>query len=157
MRYLPLLLSGVLLSACASNAPTPADARGQAATAAPAETKSTRKTTRSKKNEPAKAPEPSYIQIKLDNDGRARPRTETRPLFNIAVGKSLLALNGTPVKDLNELRAILGQYQGLVLTVAAHRCLESERAAEVLTLAQQFTNIPVTYGSFGDYGDAQCD
>ena len=101
-------------------------------------------------------PEPQVIQIDLA-DAEGNVRAEKRPLYNIAVGQSFLSVNGTKLKDDEALTALLGRHPGLVITVAAHRCLDNERAADILRIAQEHTSIPVTYGSFGEYGDAQCD
>lgn len=161
MRCFCVLLFGALLTACA----TAPDASDPSRSVPPArdrpstETKPQSGKAKAKQDQKAasREPEPAMVQLKLDSTGNGRPRTETRPMFNITVAKSVLTLNGTPVQDLEALRVVLSRYRGLVLTVAAHRCMESERAAEVLSLAQTYTTIPVTYGAFGEYGDDQCD
>lgn len=113
----------------------------------------------SKKAEPQKQPQPQTIHLRGDssvtNPGPASQRL-TKPLFNIVISPKSLMVNGAPVKNLAELERLLAKHQRPALTIASHKCLSTEKAAEVLSLAQRYTDTPIAFGSYGKFDDPEC-
>jgi hypothetical protein len=113
----------------------------------------------SKKPEPQPQPQPQTIHLRGDasvaNPGPADQRL-TKSLFNIVISPKAMTVNGTPVKNLAELERLLTQHQRPALTLAAHKCLSTEKAAEVMSLAQRHTDTPIAFGSYGRLDDPEC-
>lgn len=110
-------------------------------------------------SEKASEPQPQSIHLRSDidsNPGPSGPRLVKKDLFNIVVGPKTLTVNGSPLKNLNALENLLRKYEQPALTVATHRCLSTEKAAEVLSLAQGYTNTPIAFGSYGNIDDPEC-
>lgn len=115
-------------------------------------------TNTNKKAEPQE-PQPQTIHLRGDasisNPGPAHQRL-TKPLFNIVISPKTITVNGAPVKDLAELERLLAKHQQPALTIASHKCLSTEKAAEVMSLAQRYTDTPIAFGSFGKFDDPEC-
>lgn len=116
-------------------------------------------TSASKKSDP-QTPQPKTIHLRGDasvsNPGLASERL-TKPLFNIVVSPKTITVNDAPVKNLDELEKLLVKHQRPALTLATHKCLSTEKAAEVLSLAQRHTDTPIAFGSYGRVDDPECE
>ena len=102
---------------------------------------------------------PKSVVIKDPNTPdipNAPARGVKKSLFHVVVTPGQLFANGTPVKDLNALIALLKTYNRPVVTMAVHRCVQSQFAKDVLNSAQALTNTPIAYSAYGDYTDAVC-
>lgn len=77
-------------------------------------------------------------------------------LINIVMDKKEIKVNGVVIHGPEELKKILKKSSAPVITVATHKCLSSQSAAEILTIAQDHTDTPIAYSSFGSYDDPQC-
>lgn len=110
-----------------------------------------------KKPEPQ--PKPQTIHLRSDASV-SNPVTGGPPvaknLFNIVVSKSEMTVNGAKVRDLPALQKLLAAHKQPAITIAAHKCLEREKAAEILSLAQRHTDTPIAFGSFGKFDDPDC-
>lgn len=113
----------------------------------------------SNKPEPQNQPKPQTIHLRGDadvaNPGAAGQRL-TKSLFNIVINPKRITVNDTPVKSLAELEKLLSTHQRPALTIATHKCVSTEKAAEVLSLAQRHTDTPIAFGSYGNLDDPEC-
>lgn len=129
--FAPLLLACALLQACASN----------------------------KAAQQSQQPQPQTIHLRSDasvSNPQAGTQLLKKDLFNIVMGPKTLSVNGTPIKNLAELEHLLRSYEQPALTLATHKCLSTEKAAEALSLAQRYTDTPIAFGSYGDFDDPEC-
>ncbi|MBC6905351.1 hypothetical protein DWB84_07760 [Saccharophagus sp. K07] len=103
-------------------------------------------------------PEPQSIRLRGDASVTqpATAGTIKKDLFNIVVGPDTIKVNGVAFKNIAELDKFLSGYQQPALTVATHKCLSNEKAAEVIGLAQRHTDVPIAFGSYGNYDDPEC-
>ena len=106
-------------------------------------------------------PEPKPQTIHLRSDASVTPsglpgKIVQKPLFNIVVNPRGITVNGAQVKNLIELERLLAKHQQPVLTIAAHKCLHSDKASEIMNLAQRYTDTPIAYGSYGALDDPEC-
>lgn len=127
---LVVLLAGALLGGCASKKPAP-------------------------------EPKPQTIHLRSDASVNATAtgtpgKIIQKPLFNIVVNPRGITVNGAKVKNLAELERLLAKHQQPALTIAAHKCLSSEKAADIMNLAQRYTDTPIAYGSYGTLDDPEC-
>lgn len=86
----------------------------------------------------------------------AKPRTVKKNLFHIQQTVKATLVNGTKVNTLDELKVILEVHNKPVITLAVHRCVENDKAKEILSLAQSFTDTPIPYSSYGKLSDPSC-
>jgi hypothetical protein len=109
--------------------------------------------------EPPVQPEAKTIHVRSDasisNPVRGGPPV-AKNLFNIVVDPKRIRVNDTPVKDLATLEKLLAEHQQPAITIGTHKCLSSETAAQVITLAQRYTDTPIAFGSYGTYDDPEC-
>lgn len=114
----------------------------------------------SKKPEPQSEPQPQTIHLRGDasvsNPGSANERL-TKQLFNIVINPKTITVNGSAVKNLADLERLLAKHQRPALTIASHKCLSTEKAAEVMSLAQRYTDTPIAFGSYGKLDDPECE
>jgi hypothetical protein len=60
------------------------------------------------------------------------------------------------VKDLAALEKVLAANQKPAITIGTHKCLSRERAVEVISLAQRYTDTPIAFASYGTFEDPEC-
>lgn len=111
-----------------------------------------------KKPEPQE-PKPQTIRLRGDasvSSPAAPGAIVTKSLFNIVVSPKNIVVNGVKVKNLTELEKLLAKHPKSALTIASHKCLSTEKAAEVMNLAQRYTDTPIAFGSYGNFDDAEC-
>ena len=104
-------------------------------------------------------PEPKTIHVRSDAS-ISNPVTGGPPvakkLFNIVVDPKRIKVNDTEVKDLAALEKLLAAHQHPAITIGTHKCLSSERAVEVISLAQRYTDTPIAFASYGTFEDPEC-
>lgn len=104
-------------------------------------------------------PEPKTIHVRSDasisNPVRGGPPV-AKKLFNIVVGPKQIKVNDAVVKDLAALEKVLAAHQQPAITIATHKCLSRERAVQVITLAQRYTDTPIAFAAYGTFEDPEC-
>lgn len=65
-------------------------------------------------------------------------------------------INNVRVKDLAELKQLLKKAANPVISIATHTCLKGSQAAEIMAIAQEATDTPLAYSSYGEPDDEQC-
>lgn len=107
----------------------------------------------------AEQPKPKTIHVRSDASV-SNPVIDgplvAKNLFNIVVGKNDIKVNGTRVKDLAAVEKLLAAHQQPAITIATHKCLDNIKGAEVIALAQRYTDTPIAFGSFGSFDDPEC-
>jgi hypothetical protein len=132
IHLLPIFLLGVLMVGCATphKPPSPSE------------------------------PQPKSIQIRGNASVNAEPNQEgltvTKELFEIIMDNKNLWVNKVPVKDLKALSKLLKKYKTPVMTISTHKCLTREKSLALMAIAQENTETPIAYRSYGDYDDAHC-
>lgn len=109
---------------------------------------------------PKSSPQPQTIHLRGDasvTNPRSANERLTKQLFNIVISPKTITVNGAPVKNLTELERLLAKHQRPALTIASHKCLSTEKAAEVMNLAQRYTDTPIAFGSYGKLDDPECE
>lgn len=111
----------------------------------------------------ANSEEPTPKTIHLPDPNKVVPgrpatidQTMEKSLFELRLSAAGINVNGTKVADIEALRALLEKYPDPAITIASHRCFSGERAAKIISLAQDYTTSPIAIGSFGDYSDPEC-
>lgn len=109
---------------------------------------------------PQKDTPPNYT-VKIRKQDPQNPFSKSgqvveKNLINIVMDKKEIKVNGVVIQGPAELKKILKKSSAPVITVATHKCLSSQSAAEILTIAQDHTETPIAYSSFGSYDDPQC-
>lgn len=108
--------------------------------------------------EPAQ-PEAKTIHVRseasISNPVRGGPPV-AKNLFNILMTPQRIQVNGTTVKDLAALEKLLAAHQQPAITIGTHKCLGREQAAQVIALAQRYTDTPIAFGSYGSFDDPEC-
>jgi hypothetical protein len=51
---------------------------------------------------------------------------------------------------------VLAANQKPAITIGTHKCLSRERAVEVISLAQRYTDTPIAFASYGTFEDPEC-
>lgn len=161
-NYIAALSMALIIGLFTSCASTPDDNTNEpqgAQQQAPAKTKA--RTKAQAKSAPKNLPQPQPQTIRLSQeyeivDSENPQESVEKSLFNIAVSPKNIIVNGVPVSDLNALQKLLAQYDKPVLTISGHRCLDADKAVEIVNIAQNHTDTPIPYGSFGDYDDEEC-
>lgn len=110
----------------------------------------------------ADQPLPQTIRLRADPDAPKPPRgtkdpTIEKDLFNVKLSPKGLEVNGTAVADLDALERLFSAYPKPMITIVAHRCLSGAQVSEVMRLAQEYTETPIPFGSYGNHGDPECD
>lgn len=80
-----------------------------------------------------------------------------KQLFNIVANPKAITMNGAKVKNLTDLERLLAKQKTPVFTIAAHKCLSTEKAAEIMTLVQRYADTPIAFGSYGSLEDPECN
>jgi hypothetical protein len=94
-------------------------------------------------------------QKSAENPQKINPLVK-KDLFNILLSPSGITVNGTKLENIKALKKFLSQQSKPVITIVAHRCYNSQDAAAVMSLAQEHTDTPIAYGSFGEFDDPEC-
>lgn len=76
--------------------------------------------------------------------------------LNIVVSNTQLQVNGVDIKDPGSLTKLLSKAQNPVIVISSHKCLSAPKAAEILSIAQQSTQLPIAFSSYGKYDDPDC-
>lgn len=108
-----------------------------------------------------KPPEPRTIRLYADgapaqNRPGASEKTVEKDLFVIRASNKQVLVNDTKISGLNVLEQLLEDHPDSVITIEAHKCLSGADTAKILTLAQQYTETPIPFGSYGSEDDADC-
>ncbi|MCR6652160.1 MAG: hypothetical protein NVV73_11985 [Cellvibrionaceae bacterium] len=80
-----------------------------------------------------------------------------KQLFNIVASPKAITVNGTNVKNLAALERLLAQQKQPAFTIAAHKCLSREKAAEIMNVVQRYADTPIAFGSYGKLDDPECN
>ena len=98
----------------------------------------------------------SYRDPNSGADGGRLPPPVNKNLFQVQATPKKLLVNGTPVKDLNEISQLFARYNKPIITLAIHRCVDANFSKTLLSTAQGLTDIPIAYNSYGEYDDPEC-
>lgn len=104
---------------------------------------------------------PPSQTIKIRNPDTSNPTESNdqfvdRKLFNIVINKKSIWVNNGQIESIEALEALLSRNQNAVFTIASHKCTSNDKAAKIMALAQQYTDSPIAYASYGNYHDSEC-
>jgi len=108
-----------------------------------------------------KLDEPLMERVRIKNptpgsQGDNRPTVIEKNLVKIQISPKFIRINESEITDLETLASILKKSGKPVITISSHRCTSTEKAVKVMELAQSYTDIPIAFGSYGNYNDDVC-
>lgn len=106
-------------------------------------------------------PQPQTIRLRENPDAPQPPRgvedpTVEKDLFNVEASPKAITVNGRRVADIGALERLFAKYSKPMITIAAHKCLSGAEAAKIMRLAQDHTDTPIPFGSYGELDDPEC-
>lgn len=106
-------------------------------------------------------PQPQTIRLRANPDAPRPPRgmqdpTIEKDLFNIEASPKAIKVNGREVAGIPALERLFIKHPNPMITIAAHKCLSGAQAAKIMRLAQEHTDTPIPFGSYGELGDPEC-
>lgn len=107
-------------------------------------------------------PAPQTVRLRANPDAPRPPRgiedpTIEKDLFNIEASPKAIKVNGREVAGVPALERLFLKHPNPMITITAHKCLSGAQAAKIMQLAQEHTDTPIAFGSYGEHGDPECD
>ncbi len=115
--------------------------------------------TKSLKTENTQAVKPNTIIIRANaqiGSNAEQGESVEKNFAQIIVSPEGIILNGVKLKGIEALKQKLKKSAQPVITISSHRCTDTKLASAIMALAQEHTNTPIPFGSFGAFTDSVC-
>ena len=113
--------------------------------------------TPSKDEDAVKAQQPPKIKVPATElTGGVPGSVIEKPLITIILSPNKILINNKLAKGLPEVKKELAKFYRPAIAIQAHKCVDAKLATEVMNLAQDHTDTPIPFGSFGRFDDKGC-